>query len=149
MTATGHAVIGTVISATISNPVIAIPLAIVSHLAADSFPHWDAGTHYKEKSKERFFLEAVIDVLLGFFLAYLLIKFLFPQTNLVYAFILIICAQLFDWLWAPEVFFNTKLPFLKWAIDFSEYFNTKLDKPWGIINQIGILALLVIIAKIY
>lgn len=52
MTATGHAVIGTVIAATISNPFVAIPLAFVSHLAADSFPHWDSGTHEKEKTKK-------------------------------------------------------------------------------------------------
>jgi len=34
MTATGHAIIGTVIAAKIGNPYLAIPLAIVSHLAA-------------------------------------------------------------------------------------------------------------------
>lgn len=149
MTATGHAVIGTVIAATIPNPFIAAPLAIASHLAADIFPHWDLGTHYKKKHKTRFLAETICDVLLGFFLSYLLIIYVFPQTNLGYGFIMIILAQGFDWLWAPEVYFNIKLPFLSWAVDFSGRFNTVLDKPWGIINQVIALVLLVVIARLY
>lgn len=150
MTATGHAVIGTVIAATISNPYIAALLAIFSHLAADIYPHWDSGTHEATKSKDRIFNEAIIDILLGFVVSYLLIYFLFPKTNLIYASIMIILAQGFDWAWSPYYFFNMHIPPFSWVYIFSEkYFNTKQDKPWGIINQIMILVFLIVIAKLY
>lgn len=86
MTATGHAVIGTLIAARFGNPFIAIPLALVSHLAADAFPHWDAGTNAKKKTKLRLKIEATIDVLAGFILSYGIIYFFFPTTNLQYTF---------------------------------------------------------------
>lgn len=139
MTATGHAVIGTVIAATISNPFVAIPLAFVSHLAADSFPHWDSGTHEKEKTKKRIFTEAVIDVLLGFFVSYLLIIFLFPQTNLFYAFIMIIAAQGMDWAWAPEYFFKIKNSISSVFLSLGEIFNNPQDKPWELLIKLSCL----------
>jgi membrane-bound metal-dependent hydrolase YbcI (DUF457 family) len=48
MTATGHAIIGVAIAATIPNPFIAVPIAIGSHILADIFPHWDTGTNRKD-----------------------------------------------------------------------------------------------------
>ena len=68
MTATGHAIIGTVIAAKVGNPALAIPLAIASHFIADAIPHWDIATHRKEKTKSNLILEAFSDVLLGFVL---------------------------------------------------------------------------------
>jgi hypothetical protein len=149
MTATGHAIIGTVIAASIANPWIAAPLAILSHLAADIFPHWDLGTHEKKKGRKRVMYEAALDVLIGFLLSYLLIIFVFPKTNLTYAFIMIILAQGFDWAWAPEYFFKIKNPISDFALWLGKIFNTRLDKPWGIINQVAVLILLIIIAKVY
>lgn len=146
MTATGHAVIGTVIAAKIGNPALAIPIAFTSHIIADMFPHWDVATHAKEKGKRRVLVEVVFDVLLGFSLSFLIIKFLFPTTNLSYAFVIIIASQLLDWLMAPFYFWGFKFskPFYK----FQKLFDNKLQKPWGIINQIAILILLVVLAKI-
>jgi hypothetical protein len=62
---------------------------------------------------------------------------------------MIILAQGFDWAWAPYYFFKIKLPPFTWSYRVGEIFNNKLDKPWGIINQIAVLVILVIIAKIY
>lgn len=149
MTATGHAVIGTVIAATIPNPWIATPVAILSHLAADSFPHWDLGTNEKTKTRKQIMHEAFFDVLLGFLVSYLIIIFIFPKTDLFYAFIMIICAQGFDWAWAPEYFFKIKNPISNFALWMGEIFDNKLDKPWGIINQVAVLVLLVIIARFF
>lgn len=149
MTATGHAVIGTLIAATIPIPWIAAPVAILSHLAADSFPHWDLGTNEKTKTRRQIMHEAFFDVLLGFVISYLLIIFVFPTTNLLYAFIMIILAQGFDWVWAPYYFFKIKLPPFTWSYRLGEIFDNKMDKPWGIINQVAILVVLVVIAKLY
>lgn len=149
MTATGHAVIGTVIAATMPNPWIAAPVAILSHLAADTFPHWDLGTNQKTKTKRKIFIETIFDVLFGFFLSYLLIIFVFPKTDLMYAFIMIILAQGFDWAWAPQYFFKIKNPISAFSLYLGRIFDNRLDKPWGIINQIAILVVLVVIAKVY
>ena len=61
MTATGHALIGTVIAAKIVNPALAIPIALGSHFLADAIPHWDTGTNRDKKSKTRFVVESSID----------------------------------------------------------------------------------------
>jgi len=147
MTATGHAIIGTVIAAKIGNPALAVPLALASHIAADAFPHWDEGTNSKEKSKERFIAESAFDVILGFVLSYLIIFVLFPQTNLLYAFLIILISQSLDWLTAPYYFFRIK-PF-KIFYKFQKMFDNRMDKPWGIINQVVILVLIVVLAKIF
>ena len=148
MTATGHAVIGVVIASGVSNPVIGIPLAIVSHLAADAFPHWDVATNVKKKSRERLFLDSAIDVFLSFFLSYLLIHFFFPKIDLLYAFAMVFAAQLLDWTTMPYYFFGIKLPPFTWSYRLQKKFDNSLDKPWGIIWQVAVLMFLVYYATL-
>lgn len=143
MTATAHAIIGTVIAAKIGNPALAIPIAIASHIAADIFPHWDSGTNGASKSKKRLFFEASFDVILGFAISYTIIQLLFPQVDLLYAFIIIIASQSLDWITAPYYIFGIKRqPFLS-LYKFQKKYNTKMDKPWGIIYQVAALILVV------
>lgn len=149
MTATGHAIIGVVIAAKIGNPVLAVPIAIASHLAADSFPHWDAGTNAKKKSHIRLTFDAALDVTISFIVSYFLLYYIFPQTNLIYGFIIVLMAQGFDWLTMPYYFFKIKIQPFTWAYNFQKNFDTRLDKPWGVINQVAILLLLVAAAKYF
>jgi hypothetical protein len=146
MTATSHAIIGTVIAVKIGNPALSIPLALASHVAADYFPHWDEGTNAKSKSKTRILAEAAFDVMLGFFLSYLLVWILFPQVNIFYVFFIVLVSQLPDWLTSPYYFFGRKE--FKVFYNLQKKFDRTLDKPWGIINQVVIIVLLVILAKI-
>jgi len=149
MTATGHAVIGVVIAATIPNPVIAIPLAVGSHLLADLFPHWDAGTNRHSKSKDRFVMDAVADVILSLAITLFMVIYLFPQTNLFYAYVCVFAAQFFDWATAPYLFLKIKNPpIFRWSYDLQKKFDNRLDKPWGIIGQVAFLVILVSIAMV-
>lgn len=148
MTATGHAIIGSVIAAKIVNPALAIPLAIVSHLAADFFPHWDTATNARKKTKNRLYMDTFTDVTVSFAISYLLLHFLFPQTDLLYALLVILASQGPDWITGPYYFFGINLPPFNWSYKFQKIFDKKLDKPWGIINQVTILVLLIIVAKI-
>jgi len=66
MTATAHALIGASLAAKFSNPLLGIPLAILSHFIFDIIPHWDLGTNHRNKSMTRLRIEAVFDVLLVF-----------------------------------------------------------------------------------
>ncbi|HUD43996.1 MAG TPA: hypothetical protein VMR41_00450 [Patescibacteria group bacterium] len=147
MTATGHAVIGTVIAATIGIPIIAIPIAVLSHTLADLVPHWDAGTNMKEKTHQRFFFDSAVDVILSYIVSYLLVIFLFPQTSIIYAFIMVFAAQFFDWLMIPYLYLNLKNPIFKAFVNFQGMFNSRLDKPWGIVTQVIVCSGLVILAK--
>ena len=147
MTATGHAVIGTVIAATISNPAVAIPLAVASHVAADLFPHWDPGTNRDKKSYNRFFSEGFLDVALSFIITFVLVVFIFPDTNLIYAYIIVLFAQSFDWISAPYVFFKIKKPpFFYLTYRLQKTFDNRLDKPWGVIGQVAVLFGLIVFA---
>lgn len=149
MTATGHAILGTVIAAKIGNPALAIPLALLSHIAADAFPHWDTATNFLKKSKGRLFSDSVIDVLISLVVPIVLVATLFQGTSILYTYLIVFMAQLFDWATAPYYFFNINLPPFTWAYDFQKLFDNRLDKPWGIINQVSILLLILLLARIY
>lgn len=148
MTATGHALIGLALAAQIPNPVIGIPIAVVSHIAADAFPHWDTGTTMHKKSRKKFIVQSFIDLGLSFIFPLLLLYVLFPETNLLYAFIMILAAQGFDWASAPYVFLNWKFPPFSWFAAAQKSFDHKLDKPWGVILQVLILLILLAVAKL-
>lgn len=146
MTATSHAIIGTIIAAKIGNPYIAIPLAFISHIAADFFPHWDTATNSKTKTKKKVLFDSFIDVFASLAATILLVTKLFPETDLLYAFFIAFISQLPDWLMAPYYFFHIKL--FKPFYNFQKIFDRRLNKPWGIINQVAILLLLILLAKI-
>ncbi len=148
MTATGHAIIGTIIAAKIGNPALAVPIAIVSHIAADAFPHWDTATNIAKKGNRRVIVESFFDLILGFALSYLMIVFLFPKTNLSYALFIILVSQGLDWLMVPYRLFNINFPLFRWTYKFQKLFDNSLDAPWGIIIQVAVLVLVVGIAKI-
>ena len=46
-----HALIGASLAKLIPNPYIGYPLSLVSHVAADYFPHWDFSTRKVKRSK--------------------------------------------------------------------------------------------------
>lgn len=153
MTATSHAVLGTVIAAKIGNPALAVPIAIISHLAADAIPHWDVATHRGKKDIKKLILDLFLDVLLSFALSFVLLSLLFPKTNLSYAFLIIIASQLLDWLTGPyylfDYLFNIHPPPFSWFYRLQKKFDHQLDKPWGIITQVGVIILVLILAKIF
>jgi len=149
MTATGHAIIGTIIAAKIGNPALAIPIAITSHIAADLVPHWDVATNGNGKGDRKVLKNAIVDVVFGFLLSFLIIQLFFPQVNLVYAFIIIIASQLLDWLTMPYYLFNSKNKFSYAVYKFQKLFDNRLDKPWGIISQAIVVSLILYIATIF
>jgi len=64
VTATNHAVFGALTVAVISNPVIGLPLALLSHFALDSLPHFGAHTIAEPGSRE-FNSILIFDITLG------------------------------------------------------------------------------------
>lgn len=149
MTGTGHAVIGTVIAAKIGNPYVALPIALISHYAADAFPHWDTGTNKNSKTRAAMWIQSLLDVGISLILPYFLIQYLNPSVNLFYVYLIVLTAQLPDWGSAPYFFLNMKIPPFTWFNRSQQYVDNRLDQPWGVILQVAILALLVLVAKLY
>lgn len=157
MTATSHALIGTMIAARFSgDPVLAIGVSFASHFAADIIPHWDLGTHWRKKTKLRLQLESVVDVLIGFILSYVLYGLIlrneaaFVGENYPFVFLCIIAAQAPDWLMAPSLIFGKDFPGSDFMYQVQHRLNTKLDKPWGIITQVvALIALFLILFVIF
>lgn len=145
MTATAHALIGASIAVKITNPLLGIPLAIISHFAADLVPHWDAGTNHKQKSALRLKIEAAIDVLLGFALVVIIFNTQVVE-NPMYMFIMIIAAQLPDWVEAPAWMFNINVPPFSWMRAISHKLQTRMQLPWGLVTQVVAVGLLVLYA---
>jgi hypothetical protein len=148
MTATAHAIIGTVIAAKVGNPVLAVPIALASHIIADAIPHWDTATNLNKKGRKKVIADSVYDLIVGFVLSYLLILFLFPETSITYALIIILVSQGLDWLMVPYRLFNINFFLFRWSYKFQKLFDNSLDKPWGIINHIAVLVIIVILAKV-
>ena len=125
------------------------PIAFLSHYAADAFPHWDTGTNQKQKTRVAMWAQSLLDVGISLILPYFLIQYLNPSANLIYVYALVLTAQLPDWGAAPYFFLNMKFPPFTWWYRSQLYFDNRLDQPWGVILQAGILVLLVGVAKLY
>jgi hypothetical protein len=149
MTATGHALVGTVIAAKVGNPALAIPIAIASHFLCDALPHWDTGYAREKESKKRFVTATTIDVVLGFVLSYLVIILFFPATSLLYAFAIIITAQLPDWLTAPYLFLDWDFPPFNWFYQCQKKFDSSIGLPWGMVNQVVVVIALILLVKVF
>lgn len=145
MTATAHALIGASLAATIANPYIGFPVALISHFAADMVPHWDAGTNHKNKTKNRLIAEATLDVLLGFALVFLIFREQIA-LNPIYILSMVITAQLPDWLTAPASMFNFKFPPFSWMYTISHNTQTRMQLPWGLVTQVIVVGSLIIFA---
>lgn len=143
MTASAHALIGASIAKFIPNPFIGIPVAILSHFAADLVPHWDAGTNRRKKTLNRLKFESTVDVLLGFILALSLFG---TEVNTTYLLVMIIAAQSPDWLEAPASKFGIEIPPFTWARWLGHHLQSRMQLPWGLVTQIVIVGGLVLIA---
>lgn len=143
MTATAHALIGASLAVKVANPALGIPLAILSHFIADLVPHWDAGTNHKRKTKLRLATEATFDVLLGFALVFLLFR---NHVNLNYLFVMVISAQLPDWLKTPSDIFGLHVPPFSWIDWISHKTQWRLQLPWGLVTQIAVVGIILFLA---
>ncbi len=143
MTATAHALIGASIAARITNPIIGIPTAIISHFLADLVPHWDAGTNHKEKSATRLKIEAAADVIVGFALVFLIFR---RAVDPAYLFTMVIAAQLPDWLEAPSWMFGVHIPPFSWLDWLGHKLQTRMQLPWGLVTQVIVVGIFVYFA---
>lgn len=145
MTATGHALVGAVIAAKFQNPYLAFPLSLLSHIACDILPHWDSGTHIRKKSKERIFAEAFADVCISFVVSYIFYVYVLGKQDLFLLYGAVLSAQFLDYISFSSLLFHVKSRLFSWTEEFQGKINTTLDKPWGIVTQVGFVIVLYVV----
>lgn len=133
MTATSHAVVGAAIAASTSNLLIALPLALVSHFFMDLIPHWDFGTHFRNRPRHISVLLSAVDVLVGFIIVFVVFGGHVSPLNL---WLTVLVSQLPDWVGAPYLFFNLKIAPAEAVLNLQRKLHSRLDLPWGIITQL-------------
>lgn len=149
MTASGHAVVGAAIATLIPNPVVSLPVALVSHFVCDKVPHWDVMTD-KNKTKTQILVQSTLDVLLGFALVWAIFIFYLQSSNPLIIFLGAFTAQLPDWLELPYFVFHKHYPIFyqnyriqKWVHDV--WFDSRLKAPWGIVTQVVVCAIFILL----
>ena len=145
MTLTGHAVAGAMLAAAFPDPALLLVLGVASHYAFDVLPHWDFGTHWREKSRNRLIVESFLDVFIGWGLAYVLYFYVLGGDSFPLLVLGVLAAQLPDWLTAPYHFLNWKFAPFSWAERLADMFHNKLDAPWGVVTQVGALVLMYVV----
>lgn len=110
MTATNHALTGTAIGLIIGNPLLAVPLALLSHFICDAIPHFGTNDPEKALRSKLFKIYLIIEALLCFLIV-----------------LSLIVLQPANWLLAAVCAFLAASPDLLSA---NRYFKTRLGKPW-------------------
>lgn len=107
MLAINHALGGAIIGLTISNPVLAVPLAFASHFVLDAIPHFDPPGNEKARMNAKVFhLQLVADAILCFLLVVLLA--LLQPKDWILAAICAFVATTPDMFWIPKFIRVTK-----------------------------------------
>lgn len=119
MTATNHAVTGAVITASIANPFIGLPLALISHFFLDAIPHFGAHTVASVKSKEFKYILITDGILLMSFL--LIAGYAGYKAG-------------FDWWLIPLGGFLGASPDVMWINHYKADLNGS-EKQWGFIRK--------------
>jgi hypothetical protein len=146
MLETTHALIAGTIAIHTKDPAAAITLSFLSHFLLDAVPHWDLGSNWRKRRKLYTGVAAIIDVIVGFGLGYLMFGTSVPLPLL---FAAITASMLPDWMEAPwyiffanhqkkepakQAGFFEKLTF--WIYKIENQFHNKTGFLFGIITQI-------------
>lgn len=147
MTLTAHILVGGAISASIQNPLIGLPLAAATHPLMDLLPHWDVGWGWRQKTKQRLFLECVADLILGLVAAYLLFgRFVDPIYFLLAAFFSIF----WDLMEGPYLILGWKIPPFYTFYSIQHKLQGKSKSVFGgILTQVGVVAGMALVLRFF
>lgn len=145
MTATAHALMGGAIAASISNPVIGLPLAALSHPLTDMIPHWDLGIGWRKKTKLNLFWQSTLDLLLGLGLTYLIFG---RFTDITYLAAAVFLSEAWDLLMMPYILGWKVFPFSAFYSVQSKW-NINVKLPWGIFTQGATILATVLLLRVF
>ena len=157
MLETTHALVAGTIASHTQDPATAVTLSFLSHFLLDAVPHWDFGTNWRGRRKLYTGVVAIVDVIAGFSIGYLIFGKTVPLPLL---FTVITVSMVPDWMEAPwYIFFarhDKKVPaknagFFE-KLTFGIYqmenqFHHKAKFPLGVITQIVAVAFFFLLLK--
>lgn len=124
MLSISHVTTGAFIASKVSNPLIAIPLILMSHFIEDWIPHWDVGTGLSNGSRKKnhALMMEVVELVLAFGVVYLFWQF--PGKHVPYWMYLGGGVGLIpDFLEAPRNFLKWEPSWLKPINEFHGFFH--------------------------
>lgn len=141
MTATSHAAAGATIALIVKEPLIALPLALISHFVMDALPHFGYPGHggFGEALKHRLtYIFISIDIVAFIFFVTLITEL--PWVVIFAALVAIVP----DIIWATYYFGYERRGLTPPGKNFLN-FHSRLqwcERPWGIWIEVGAIALL-------
>ena len=145
MLLTPHTLTGIAIGATVSNPLIGMPLAIIMHFVGDLVPHWDFYSHTSKEERRTGWrplavmgdLVCGVSIGLTFTLFALWVK---NDTNLALRIFLCgIGSVLPDALEGPHIYFHKEPKILELISSIQNKVQFQAPLPWGIITQFVVI----------
>ncbi|MEA2020666.1 MAG: hypothetical protein U9M98_03045 [Patescibacteria group bacterium] len=145
MMSTVHTFVGIAMGLKVTPWPLALALSFLSHFALDLIPHWDFFS-FKDEITKRDKINAGLDVFTGFVLGSIFIINALPDLKqaLVLAGTCAL-ANLPDALEAPYVFWGNENWVTITTMKIQHIFHGRAHLPWGVITQLGILALAIIL----
>lgn len=147
MLSVSHALTGAFIATKIKNPLLYIPLVLVSHYFEDWVLHWDVGTGLSKGTRKK--SDAVLLELIDLAIAGIFLFLLFQQGTQgvqIDAYVGAFTGLLPDFVEAPRNFFHFNPWWLKPFNDFHHWFHHSTpDMLVGLFPQFIVLALILVL----
>ena len=145
---TPHVAVAVAIAAVVPNPILAIPLAFLSHFVLDMLPHWDdLGLGKLRERTVRIPAHAarlvVMDGLLAVSFAFFFIYFSFPDWGMALNIgACALAALLPDAYYIPLAFFGKRWGFILWVVRVQSKLQEKAKAPraFGVFTQVFAIA---------
>lgn len=138
MLSIAHGPTGAFIAKTIPNPLVSLPLILLSHYLEDRIPHWDVGQGITNAGKSKtlsFLQELIVDLPLSILLTYLLFQAGNPFNSTIWFGWFL--GLLPDFIEFPRLFLNKHFKFLELHHRFHKWFHISTpNKFWGLLPQI-------------
>ncbi len=148
MLSIAHGTTGALIASKIPNPLISIPLVLLSHYIEDRIPHWDVGqglTKKKKSKKAAFLQELFFDFPFSIVLVYLIFQAGQPTINWL-AWLGWFVGLLPDFLEFPYLFLNMKFFPIKQLAKLHAFVHRSTpNKFWGMLPQILVILLVILL----
>lgn len=136
-----HVLVGAAIGVTVSNPILSLPLALLSHFATDYLPHWNPHINTEIKKYGSITKKSLLILAADSGGALILgssIAFLKSQSLSQFLVIMACClmAVVPDVLEIPYYFFKKKIKWMEDLIDFQRAHQWNVPAVWGLLAQL-------------
>lgn len=139
-----HTVVGAAIAVKIGNPVLALPLALASHFAFESLPHWnphlnrEMKEHGRVTQKTTLFIAAdvVLSLAAGFFIASRVLPDVTHFWTVIAASFLAVSPDVVE---GPYFFLGARHPFFEKLIRFQKKLQYDVPLIPGLLTQLVVL----------